>query len=358
MEEILHYINGEHLASQSGQWLDNPEPATGAIYSRVSDASAAELQLAVDAATAAFPAWSRTPADERARYLRALARRIEELLEPLALAESIDTGKPIKLTRRVDIPRAVRNLEFYADAATQFASESHYMETGAINYTLRSPVGVVACISPWNLPLYLLTWKIAPALAAGNCVIAKPSEVTPMTASLLCKLCDEVGMPPGVLNILQGRGPGIGQLIVEHPDIKAVSFTGGSATGREIARIAAPEFKKLSLELGGKNPSIVFADADWDAMMKTVVRAGFANQGQICLCGSRILVESSVYQKFRDEFVERVSTMRIGDPLADDTQHGAMVSQGHFDKVYVLHRHSPRRRREYPVRWRGRESRQ
>jgi aminomuconate-semialdehyde/2-hydroxymuconate-6-semialdehyde dehydrogenase len=333
MEKILNYIDGELRAPATDNWLDVMEPATATAYGQLSDSGDEDLESAVAAARAAFPAWSQTPAEERGRMLRRLARKIESMSEPLALAESIDTGKPIAVTRKVDIPRAARNLHFFADAASQFASESHHMEAGAINYTLRMPLGVVACISPWNLPLYLLTWKIAPALAAGNCVIAKPSEITPVTAWLFSRLCQEAGLPPGVLNIIHGKGPGIGQAIVGHPGIKAISFTGGSATGATIARTAAPEFKKLSLELGGKNPSIVFADADWESMMNGVVRAGYSNQGQICLCGSRVLVEASIYEKFRDEFVARVAALKIGDPLNEETEQGAIVSLPHRDKI-------------------------
>ena len=333
MEKILNYIDGDLRAAATGRWLDVVEPATATTYGQLNDSGNEDLELAVAAAQSAFPAWSRTPAEDRGRMLRRLAQKIEAMSEPLALAESIDTGKPIAVTRKVDIPRAARNLHFFADAASQFASESHYMEAGAINYTLRMPLGVVACISPWNLPLYLLTWKIAPALAAGNCVIAKPSEIAPATAWLFSRLCQEAGLPPGVLNILHGKGPGIGRAIVEHPGISAISFTGGTATGASIAEAVAPAFRKLSLELGGKNPSIVFADADWEPMMAGVVRAGYSNQGQICLCGSRVLVESSIYEKFRDEFVIRVAALRIGDPLDEDTEQGAVVSLAHRDKI-------------------------
>ena len=333
MEKILNYIDGDLRAAATGRWLDVIEPATATAYGQLGDSGDEDLELAVAAAQSAFPAWSRTPAEDRGRMLRRLAQKIEAMSEPLALAESIDTGKPIAVTRKVDIPRAARNLHFFADAASQFASESHYMEAGAINYTLRMPLGVVACISPWNLPLYLLTWKIAPALAAGNCVIAKPSEITPVTAWLFSRLCQEAGLPPGVLNILHGKGPGIGRAIVEHPGISAISFTGGTATGASIAGAVAPAFRKLSLEMGGKNPSIVFADADWEPMMAGVVRAGYSNQGQICLSGSRVLVESSIYEKFRDEFVARVAALRIGDPLDEDTEQGAVVSLAHRDKI-------------------------
>ena len=333
MEVLANFIAGELQAPRSGTYLDNYEPATGRRYSRTPQSDSGDLEAAVAAGRAAFPAWSRTSAADRARLLVRLAESIEANAGPLARAESVDTGKPITLARTLDIPRAAANLRFFAAAASQFASESHAMEGGAINYTLRQPHGVVACISPWNLPLYLLTWKIAPALAAGNTVVAKPSELTPMTAFLLSGLCSEAGLPPGVLNILHGSGPGIGQLIVEHPDIAAISFTGGTATGAAIATAAAPKFKKLSLELGGKNPNIVFADCDWERMIGTSVRSAFSNQGQICLCGSRILIERPIYERFRDEFTARACALRVGDPLHEQTEQGALVSGPHLDRV-------------------------
>lgn len=333
MEDICNFVNGELTPPRSGRYLDNFEPATGRAYSRVPDSDKDDLDEAIVAAQAAFPGWSETPAMERSKVMLHLANRIDAMSDELVRAESVDTGKPISLARDVDIPRASSNLLFFAGAATQFFSEAHAMEGGAINYTLRQPHGVVACISPWNLPLYLLTWKVAPALAAGNCVIAKPSELTPMTAYLFSRLCVEAGLPPGVLNILHGKGAGIGQSLVEHPDVSAISFTGGTVTGRTVARTAAPMFKKLSLELGGKNPNIVFADCDWEPMMSTSLRAAFSNQGQICLCGSRIFVEESVYDTFREEFVQRARKLRVGDPLDDATEHGAVVSEDHMDKV-------------------------
>jgi len=258
---------------------------------------------------------------------------VERDLEKLARAESVDNGKPVALARSLDIPRAVSNLRFFAAAASQFASESHAMEEGAINYTLRSPLGVVGCISPWNLPLYLFTWKIAPALAAGNCVVAKPSEITPMTAYLFSELCAEAGLPAGVLNVVHGLGPNVGSAIVEHAGVKAVSFTGGTRTGADIAARAAPKFKKLSLELGGKNPVLVFADCDWELALRESLRAAFANQGEICFCGSRIYVERSIYDRFRDAFVERSKALRQGDPLEEGIQQGALVSEAHLQKV-------------------------
>jgi aminomuconate-semialdehyde/2-hydroxymuconate-6-semialdehyde dehydrogenase len=240
----------------------------------------------------------------------------------------------VALARRVDIPRAVANLRFFAAAITQWPSEAHAMSDNAINYTLRQPLGVVGCISPWNLPLYLFTWKIAPALAAGNTVVAKPSEVTPLTAFRLAELAIECGLPPGVLNIVHGLGPKVGEAIVAHPAVKAVSFTGSTRTGVAIAAAAAPAFKKVSLEMGGKNPAIVFADADLsDANLDTIVRSGFANQGEICLCGSRLLVQRSIYDAFRARYLARVQALRVGDPDDTNSDLGAMVSRVHYDKV-------------------------
>ena len=333
LTEILNDIGGERVPASSGRTLDVFNPALGVPYAIAPDSGADDVERAVAAARRAFPGWSGTPARERARILRRIAALIEENLERLALAESIDSGKPIAVARNVDIPRAAHNLEFFADAATQFASEAHVTDGLAVNYTLRPPLGVVGCISPWNLPLYLLTWKIAPALAAGNCVVAKPSEVTPMTAFLLGELCRQAALPPGVLNIVHGTGPGAGQAIVEHPDVKAVSFTGSTKVGAAIASLCAPAFKKVSLELGGKNPTVVFADADFEEAVSTTLRAAFSNQGQICLCGSRIYVERPLYERFRDELVRRARLLRQNDPLLADTEQGAVVSKAHYDKV-------------------------
>lgn len=330
---ISNYIGGQFCTPRNAQYLDNVNPATAEVYSYIPDSTAADVQDAVDAAQQAFPAWSNASADFRFRVLNKIAELIEANLAVFAMAETNDNGKPLTLSSRVDIPRASENFRFFATAALHFASESHSMADKAINYTLRKPIGVVGCISPWNLPLYLFTWKIAPALAAGNCVVAKPSEVTPMTAYLLCQLCAEAGLPAGVLNIVHGNGPHCGSEIVKHPDIKAISFTGSTRAGKEIASIAAPMFKKISLELGGKNPNIIFADCDWDKMMRTTVQSSFANQGQICLCGSRILVEERIYEKFKTEFIARVKAMAIGDPLDENSKQGAVVSKVHFDKV-------------------------
>ncbi len=333
MFEIKNYINGQFIDAADGESVENINPATGRPIGTIPMSKGADVHNAVKAAKQAFLTWSKTTPEERFRVMNKIAELIEAKLDDLALAETLDNGKPLKLSTRVDIPRASNNFRFFATAIMHYASESHSMGELAINYTLRQPIGVVGCISPWNLPLYLFTWKIAPALAAGNCVIAKPSEVTPVTAFLLSKICDEAGLPKGVLNIVHGDGVNCGSEIVAHPDIKAISFTGSTRAGAHIASVAAPVFKKLSLELGGKNPTIVFADCDWDKMMKTIIHSSFANQGQICLCGSRILVEKSIYEKFKTEFIEKVSQLKMGNPLEAETQQGAVVSRTHFDKV-------------------------
>ncbi len=334
MTNIHNYIGGELVEPASGAYLDNFDPSTGEVYSQIADSDDRDVHLAVEAANAAFPAWAATSTDARHDILMRLVNLIERDLEPLALAESIDQGKPLSLARSVDIPRAVANFKFYATAAMHTANESHdNVAQGAINYTLRQPLGVVGCISPWNLPLYLFTWKIAPAIAAGCTVIAKPSEVTPMTAFMLSKLCIEAGLPPGVLNIIHGLGPKVGSAMSSHKDIKAISFTGGTKTGEEIARVAAPMFKKLSLELGGKNPNIIFADCNYEEMLATTIRSSFSNQGEICLCGSRIFIERPLYERFKTDFVERAAALKVGDPLDPDTDVGAIVSKPHFEKI-------------------------
>ncbi|MCA0426680.1 MAG: aldehyde dehydrogenase [Bacteroidetes bacterium] len=333
MQKILNYINGELIEPVSGNFLQNINPATGACYSLCPDSDDKDVNLAVEAASKAFLGWSNTPASERSRIMLKLAALIEENNDRLAKAESIDQGKPFWLAQKGEIPRAKANIHFFATAIEHFASEAHPMGDHALNYTLKTPLGVVVCISPWNLPLYLFTWKIAPAIAAGNCVVAKPSEVTPMTAFLLAELCIQAGLPPGVLNIVHGLGPKVGPAMNTHPVVKAISFTGGTKTGAEIARTAAPLFKKLSLELGGKNPNVVFADCDFDKTVSESVRAAFTNQGEICLCGSRILIERSIYEKFKEAFVAKVKKLKVGDPLAADTMVGAIASELHFNKI-------------------------
>lgn len=332
-QQLSNYIGGRLQAPLSGNYLEHVNPATGEVAGHLPDSGHRDIQEAVNAAKAAFPAWSNTSPEERFTLLNRIADLITQYQEVLALAETNDNGKPITLSRTIDIPRAAANFRFFATAIMHFASEAHGMEDRGINYTLRQPVGVVGCISPWNLPLYLFTWKIAPALAAGNCVIAKPSEVTPVTSYLLSLICQEAGLPPGVLNIVHGTGPTAGEAIVTHPDVKAISFTGSTRAGERIASLAAPKFKKLSLELGGKNPALIFADCDWDKMMKDTLRSAFANQGEICLCTSRILIEASIYDRFRNEFIEKASQMIPGDPLDDERRQGAVVSKAHQDKI-------------------------
>ncbi|HRI26621.1 MAG TPA: aldehyde dehydrogenase [Chitinophagales bacterium] len=328
-----NYIGGKMLPPISGHYIDNYNPAVGEVYAHIPDSDERDVAAAVVAARQAFTAWANTSLDERSRVLLKIADLIEQHLPTLAAAETEDSGKPLGLSVNLDIPRAAANFRFFATGAPHFSAESHQMPGVAINYTLRRPVGIVGCISPWNLPLYLFTWKIAPALAAGNCVVAKPSEITPKTAYLLSEICVEAGLPAGVLNIIHGYGPKVGQAIVEHPHIKAISFTGGTKTGAEIARIAAPMFKKLSLELGGKNPNIIFADCDFDDMLQTTVRSSFSNQGQICLAGSRILVEQSIYEQFKEAFVAQTKQLKIADPMNPDTNIGAVVSKQHAEKI-------------------------
>ena len=333
MQSIKNYINGELIGPVGKKYLDNYNPATGKVYSLIPDSDEKDVQLAVDAARAAFPKWSHTPKEERSKVMMKIADLIDKNFEKLAIAESIDHGKPVWLAKMVDIPRASANMRFYATGILHFASESHSMEGTAINYTLREPIGVAGCISPWNFPIYLFTWKIAPALAAGCTVIAKPTEITPMTAYLFSELCIEAGLPKGVLNIVHGLGSKAGAAIVSHPDIPAVSFTGGTKTGQEIARTAAPMFKKLSLELGGKNPNIIFADCNLDNAVKTSLNSSFSNQGEICLCGSRIFIEKPLYEKFKTEFIAKARTMKAGNPADDANKLGAIVSKVHFEKI-------------------------
>jgi aminomuconate-semialdehyde/2-hydroxymuconate-6-semialdehyde dehydrogenase len=332
MQRFSHWIDGQPRDPASGRWLEVFDPATARPFAEVARGDASDVEAAIAAAQAAFPAWSQLPNSERARWLETLASALEASLDDFAHAESRDGGKPIALARDIEIPRAVSNLRFFAHAATQFSSESHHGQAG-LNYTLRQPLGVVATISPWNLPLYLFTWKIAPALAAGNTVVAKPSEVTPQTATMLAEIAARIGFPKGVLNIVHGLGPEVGEPLLSHPRVKAISFTGSTAVGRRIAGIAGPLLKKVSLELGGKNPTLVFADSDWRAQLPTIVRSAFQNSGQICLCGSRILVERAIYGQFRDAFVEATMGLRVGDPIDPDKNLGPLVSQAHFDKV-------------------------
>ncbi len=333
MEKLQNFINGTYVPPKNGQYIDNYEPATGQVYALIPDSDEEDVLEAVSAAEKAFPIWSSMSIEERSKILVRLSEGIERNMDEFVQAESRDNGKPVSLAAHVDIPRAVSNFHFFATAITHFASESHHMEGVGVNFTTRKPIGIVGCISPWNLPLYLFSWKIAPALAAGNCVIAKPSEITPYTAYLLGKIAQEAGMPAGVLNILHGTGPKVGDAIVKHPKIKAISFTGGTKTGEYIARTAGPMFKKLSLELGGKNPNIIFADCDFDDMLSTTIRSSFANQGQICLCGSRIFVERPIYDKFKEAFVAKVSKSKVSFPSDPEAKLGAIVSESHMEKI-------------------------
>jgi len=317
----------------SQKWMDNTDPSTNTVFSQIPDSDERDVQMAVDAAKQAFVGWSTMPVKKRSDLLLRIAALIEKNLQRFAEAESLDNGKPVWLAKQVDIPRASANFHFYATAALHLAAETHDMENTAINYTLRQPIGIAGCISPWNLPLYLFTWKIAPALASGNCVVAKPSEITPVTAFLLSQFCIEAGLPAGVLNIIHGTGPRVGSAIVSHPKIPVISFTGGTKTGAEISRIAAPMFKKLSLELGGKNPNIIFDDCDFDHAVATSIKSSFSNQGEICLCGSRIFIQRSLYDKFKDAFISKVKGLKVGDPKDDSNFLGAIVSQPHFEKI-------------------------
>jgi len=332
-DTILNYINGELINPVGRKWLNNYNPSTGEVYSLIPDSEEADVNLAISAAEEAFPAWKALTKLQRSNYVKRISELILENLDALALAESIDNGKPLWLAKKVDIPRAAENFQFFSTAILQWADEAHSMDGQHINYSMHQPIGVVACISPWNLPLYLFTWKIAPALVTGNCVVAKPSEITPMTAFLLSQLCMEAGLPKGVLNIVHGLGTKAGDALISHPNVAAISFTGGTKTGAYIAAKAAPVFKKMSLELGGKNPNIVFADCDYQKMLQTTLRSSFENQGQICLCGSRILIEKSIYEQFKTDFVAAVKQLKVGDPLAADSIMGAIVSKQHYEKV-------------------------
>ena len=333
MEKILNYINGELVEPTSGNYLDNYNPSNGQVYSLIPDSEELDINKAVLAAKEAFKTWSKKPKQERSDILMQLADTIEKYSNELIKAESKDNGKPESLAAHVDIPRAPANIRFFAGAILHDSSKMHEMDGMAINYTLRQPVGVAACISPWNLPLYLLTWKIAPALASGNTVVAKPSEVTPMTAYILSKICIEAGLPKGILNIVHGLGSKTGDPLTTHIDTPIISFTGGTVTGKHIAKVTAPMFKKVSLELGGKNPNIIFADADFDKAVSTAARAAFTNQGQICLCGSRLFVQEDIYEKFKIALIEKTKKLKVGDPKDTSSNLGAVVSKDHMNKI-------------------------
>jgi aminomuconate-semialdehyde/2-hydroxymuconate-6-semialdehyde dehydrogenase len=331
--KLSNFIGGAFVPPANGAYFDDIEPATGEVIAEIPDSDEGDVDHAVRAAKNAFPAWSRTPAEQRSNILLKLADLIERNLDELAMIESRDNGKPLSLAKRLDIPRAVANFRFFATAILHQSSEAHVTDATALNYTLRSPVGVAGLISPWNLPLYLLSWKIAPALAAGNTCVAKPSELTPLTAHRLAELSIEAGVPAGVMNIVHGTGPKAGAAICAHPDVPLISFTGGTVTGAKVAAAAAPMFKKLSLELGGKNPNLVFADADLDEAVATSIRSSFWNQGEICLCGSRIFVDRRIHDEFVQRFAEATGKLRIGDPMDPQTDVGALISAAHLEKV-------------------------
>ena len=330
---LTNFINGTFVPPRSGTYFDDVNPATEEVIAQIPNSDETDIDDAVAAAKAAFPAWSRTPAAERSRLLLKLAELIERNAEELARTESIDSGKTLSLARRLDIPRAALNFRFFATAILHHATEAHATDHTALNYTLRQPLGVVGLISPWNLPLYLLSWKIAPAVASGNTCVAKPSELTPLTANRLAELVNEAGFPAGVINIVHGLGGKAGRALTCHDDVAAISFTGGTLTGAAVAANAAPRFKKLSLELGGKNPNLIFADADLDEAVATTIRSSFWNQGEICLCGSRIFVERAIHDAFVERLAAATRKLRIGDPLDDGTDIGALISAAHLEKV-------------------------
>ena len=333
MIRIQNYIGGRFCDAVDGSTLHLIDPATAEIVGTFPDSAQKEVEAAIGSAEDACAHWSASGPEYRSAWLYKLANAIEASLEAFAQAESSDSGKPLSVARTVDIPRAVANFRFFAGAILHDQSEAYVDRPSVLNYTLRQPLGVVGCISPWNLPLYLFSWKVAPALASGNCVVGKPSEVTPLTAFLLAKACADIGFPAGVLNIVHGTGPKAGAAIVAHPKVKAISFTGGTATGKIIAQVASESLKKVSLELGGKNPTIIFEDADLEAAATETIKAAFSNQGQICLCGSRILIQASVYDQIKSKLIDKARALTVGDPQDSSTDLGAIVSKAHFDKV-------------------------
>ena len=333
LEIVNNFINGEFAEPHNKEYLDIYEPATGSVYGKVADSSSHDINRAVESAKDVFPYWSGLFMEERADYLKKIGAEIKNRSNILAKYESRDTGKPITLASKVDIPRAIENFNFFANFSENFYFESNIESEVSINSVSKQPLGVVGCISPWNLPLYLFTWKIAPALIVGNTVLAKPSEITPLTASKLAEICSDIGLPAGVLNIVNGSGQVAGDLLVKNKNIKAISFTGGTDTGKKIYRNSFASLKKLSLEMGGKNPAIIFEDCNYKSMLKTVVKSSFTNQGQICLCSSRILVEETIFEKFKTDFCNAISELNIGDPKNDKTQFGSITSDEQFKKI-------------------------
>ena len=329
--KILNYIKGKFNEPISSEWMDNFSPSTGEVIGSIPLSGDADVRSAIAAAKSALPEWSSLDPSDRALWLDKMADCLEEKFEEIARLESMDTGKPISLARSVDARRSVSNFRFFSEMIRDREDEVFEMEDATNIVKLRA-VGVGALITPWNLPLYLLSWKVAPAIGMGNTVVCKPSELTPLTADLLMRVIDEVGLPPGVVNLVHGNG-NAGSILTGDPDVDLVSFTGGTSTGAKVAQSASPQFKKLSLELGGKNASIVFSDCNLEETVKGVTRAAFLNQGQVCLCGSRILVEDPIYDQFMDMFVESVESMVIGDPMHEDTDLGALISKQHLEKV-------------------------
>ena len=329
---IQNFIGGKFVKPTNNDYIENHNPAENTMIAKIPNSSFEDIELAVEAADDAFQGWSNLPIEKRIEWLRKIANALELKKLKIAELESIDTGKPISLATRVDAERSIRNFNFFADQAENLA-ELRFEMDDATNFVHRKPIGIVGLITPWNLPLYLLTWKIAPALVMGNTIIAKPSEMTPLTANLLCEILQSIDFPSGVINVVQGLGKDVGQAIVEHPKIRAISFTGGTVTGKSVAATAAPMFKKLSLELGGKNATIILDDADISVAAKGAARAAFTNSGQVCLCGSRILVASSIYSEFVDALIEEIYAMKVGNPKSQDTDIGSVISQSHMEKV-------------------------
>ena len=333
MIKIKNYINGSLSNRKSINNIEVFNPALGKVYATCPDSDTKDLNQALNSAKKAFPLWSNISYKKRAQYLFKISDLLEKNLDKFSEFESMDNGKPLLLSKNLDIPRAIENLNFFGEIVNSNTSDSFYMENIGLNYTLKKPIGVVGTISPWNLPLYLFTWKIAPALVSGNCVVAKPSEVTPMTAYLFSEICIEAKLPNGVLNILHGKGSSIGSKIVKNKDVKAISFTGGTQTGKLISVECAKSFKKLNLEMGGKNPVLIFDDCDYKKMIKSVIKSSFLNQGQICLAGSRIYVQKKMYNRFKKDFINEVKKIKTGNPLNKDSDQGAIVSENHLNKI-------------------------
>ena len=332
MIKIKNYINGKLSVSSNKSHIDIFNPSVGEVYAQCANSNEIDLENAIKSAESSFPKWSNLKQKHRSELLLKIADLIERDLNEFAKAESIDNGKPYKLSKTLDIPRSIKNLRFFASMANAIDRESYHKEN-VINYVLRQPLGIVGTISPWNLPLYLFTWKIAPALVSGNCVIAKPSEITPYTAYLFSKICIEANLPKGVLSILHGEGKIIGEAIVNHKKIKAISFTGGTDTGKAIAKKASRNLKKISLEMGGKNPVIIFDDCNYNKMIDSLIKSSFLNQGQICLAGSRVYVQQTIYEKFKKDFISKIKKLNIGDPFDNKTDQGAIVSLEHLNKI-------------------------